>query len=199
MEWKDLTILQAQYIHNLTKSIVDAVTGFEAEIKALSFLTNTPEEEIDKWDPQRLNNELQSLDFMYQPIPEIKAKRNFTVNNQRYLVNYQMQKVGYGIYNEAMSFTKGADAMINNLHNLMAAIVIPVNMFGQKQKRDEFKISQDMLSAPFIECYAASKFYYQVYKEFLKAIPGHLKKELLQKGMNEQQANNTVEMLYEVL
>lgn len=199
MEWKDLTIEQAQYIYQLAKTATDEYSVFEVQLKALSYLTGTPEEEINSWGIEHYKRELENISFMYEPIPEQKAKQRFTVKGQRYRVNYDMKQVSYGTYNEVMKFSQGEDGVIINLHRLMASIVTPVNIFGKKLKKDHEKVSEDMLQAPFLECYSAAVFFWKVYKEFLKVSQDYLMSELVEKGMQTKEARETVAALLAVM
>lgn len=199
MTWKDLTIEQAQNIYSLNKSIVDEHTSFEAQVAALSYLTDTPEDEVNNWSIDRFKKELSAINFIYQPLPEEKPKNKFKVKGQRYRVSYNMAEVSYGQYLEVMEFSKGEDYIVENLHKIMASITFPVNLFGKKIKKDHSKVSEDMKKAPFILCHSVAVFFSQVYNGSLKIIQPYLTEQLTAKGMNQEQAGETVQALLAVM
>lgn len=196
MEWKDLTIEQAQYIYSLTKQVTDEVSFFDIQVKVLSYLTNTTEDEVNTWELDKYNKELEKINFIYHPIKERKPVQYLRINGHRYLITYNMTEVSYGVYNEVMKFSEGEDGVVNNLHKIMASVVTPIGVFGKKLKKNHPKISEDMLKAPFVECYSVAVFFYQVYNRFLKVIQPYLEKELQGKVNNPKQ---TVQALYQVM
>ena len=201
MTWHDLTIEQAQQVYNIIKD--DNVTDFEKEIKVLCLLLNYDEGTVNSWPLSEYREKAAKIGFFHYPIPEQKPSREFKINGKRYFVNYDMQKVSFGQYNEVMAFSNGPDYLISNLHKIMATICNPVKGFWLFKKASKDKshdeISEDMKKAPFLICYHAAVFFYQVYKECLKNIRPYLASELMEKGMTIEQATEATAALQTIM
>ncbi len=193
MEWKELTIKQAQYIYQVNKSIVDDQTSFEARLKIFSYLTNTPEEIINGWEVEDYKKELGKISFLNHQLTEECPVKSFTTNGAKYKVLYDIRKIGYGRY---MQLTKRSDDIVFNLHKIMAAIVMPSSIF--KRKKSYERICEEMLQAPFIVCYHTAVYFSKLYNNSLKAIHPYLKQDLIKNGMSTTDAETIAAGLVEI-
>lgn len=201
MTWHDLTIEQAQHVYNIIKD--DNITDFEKEIQVLCLLLGYDEQTVNSWPLSTYREKAAKIGFFHYPIPEQKPSREFKVNGRRYFVNYDMQKVSFGQYNEVVAFSSGPDYLISNLHKIMATIASPVNWFWifkhSCKNKNHDQMSEDMKKAQFLVCYHAAVFFYQVYKACLKNIRPYLASELMEKGMTIEQATEATADLLKIM
>ena len=170
--WENLTIYQFQQIAKIIEQFPKDGTDIELEADIIALMEGI---NVDKLSLREFKELRGKYAYLLQPIPDGKPANTFRVGNAKYGVIYDVSNINYGQYNEVVQFASG-NKVIPNLHKLMATICVPMkrNMFGlwvvDRDKKTHNVIADEMLKAPFLVCYQAAVFFYQVFKGFLQVM-----------------------------
>lgn len=183
-DWNSITIQDYQLIYGI---INDANIGdFEKEVKLISIINEIPEAEIDAMSLDDFKKLKSSLDFLHTGTIEGKLQKYVKVNDNKYQMSLDAFKLTYGQYVDITTFMAGENAMVENLHLIMASLSLPVktNWYGKETvlaygSKEHNLIAQDMLSSNFANCYHTSVFFLKLINGLIKAIGVYSVKQIL--------------------
>jgi hypothetical protein len=150
----------------------------------------------------QFNNLKATLDFLKDKIEGQPAKF-VEINGTRYRFIYDVFEIKAARYIESKVFSID---LIGNLHKIAASMVVPQrkNWWGKwvDQEYDAANHSlyaNDMLEAKFVNVYNSIVFFYQVYRNWIEVSKDYLAKEMMQKGLTKEVADQAVVILLEIL
>lgn len=200
MNWSDVTIFQYQQMQNLFAKKDSDDTELDIAVKTLAILTNRTESQIDSLSVKELTKELKEIEFVTNSEPQPKPVDFIKVNGRKYRCVYDIRNMPYSRYIETKFF---AEDTLNNLHKIGASMIRPMKMTwrGWKlakydaSKHDEY--AQDLLEAPFEQVFGSVVFFCQVFTDSIKSLADYFKKEMILKGMTQEEAEIQVQILCE--
>jgi len=196
MTWKDVNVFQWQQIVNLFTKEND-LNELDLAVKSVGIITGMTEHQIDSLPIGKLNPLLKSIDFIHEEIKPQPSKY-IKINGRKYKCIYDVRKIPAARYIESKHFAQDVNG---NLHKIAACLVMPMKktIFGWKvDKYDASRhedYAQDMLEAPITAILGSVVFFYQVYRNWIKASQDYLISEMMSKGITRYQA----EILYQTL
>jgi len=182
--WNTITIEDYQLIYGI---INDAnMNDFEKEVKLISIINEISEDELDNMPLDKFKDLKPSLDFLHKGTIEGKLQKYVKVNDTKYVMSLDAFKLTYGQYVDITTFLAGENAMVENLHLIMASLSMPVktNWYGKESVMpygsvEHSKVSSDMLKSNFANCYHTSVFFLKLISALIKAIGVYSVKEVL--------------------
>jgi hypothetical protein len=183
-DWNSITIQDYQLIYGI---INDAnINDFEKEVKLISIINEIPESDIDAMPLEDFKKLKPSLDFLHTGTIEGKLQKYVKANGKKYMMSLDAFKLTYGQYVDITTFMAGENAMVENLHLIIASLSMPVktNWYGKETvlpygSHDHNLIAQDMLSSNFANCYHTSVFFLKLINGLIKAIGVYSVKQIL--------------------
>jgi hypothetical protein len=166
--WEDISIHQFQKITEIIQSQAKDATDLDLESDIIGFMEGLDINAMTMSDFRKLR---EHYDYLLQPIPKTKPANTFKAKGRKYGVIYDVSNVNLGMYNEVIKFSE-KQGIIKNLHKFMASIVVPMkrNWLGlwvvDKVKPGHNQLADAMLQAPFIVCYNAAVFFYQLFRNY---------------------------------
>jgi len=197
MNWKDISVFQWQQLTNLF--VKEKLDEFELSLKTLAICKGMTENEVDSLSMQELKEKLQEIEFVHKEI-EPKAEKYIKVNGRKYKCIYDVRKMPVSRYIETKYFSTDVN---NNLHKIMASMVLPMKKTLLGWKVDKFDASkheeyaQDMLEAPITSVLGSVVFFYLVYQNWIKVSKDYLIAEMSQK-MTMEEAEAVYQTLCEI-
>lgn len=183
-DWNSITIQDYQLIYGI---INDAnMNDFEKEVKLISIINEISESDIDAMSLDDFKKLKPSLDFLHTGTIEGKLQKYVNVNDKKYKMSLDAFKLTYGQYVDITTFMAGENAMVENLHLIMASLSLPVktNWYGKEivlpyGSKEHSLIANDMLSSNFANCYHTSVFFLKLINGLIKAIGVYSVKQIL--------------------
>jgi hypothetical protein len=183
-DWNNITIQDYQLIYGI---INDAnMDDFEKEVKLISIINEISEADIDAMPLDDFKKLKPSLDFLHTGTINGKLKKCVKVNGNKYQMSLDAFKLTYGQYVDITTFMSGENAMVENLHLIMASLSLPVKKtwYGKEivlpyGSHDHKLIAEDMLKSNFANCYYTSVFFLKLINALIKAIGVYSVKQIL--------------------
>lgn len=162
------------------------MNDFEKEVKLISIVNEIPENEVDQMNIDEFKKLKPTLEFLHSGKIEGKVKNYLKVNKNKYKISLDAFKLSYGQYVDITTFLSAENAVVENLHLIMASLCLPVekNWLG-KEKVLKYgsvphdRLSKEMLNANFADCYHTSVFFLKLINALIKAIGVYSVKEIL--------------------
>lgn len=202
MTWNDLTVWQYQQIYPIVTKPEKDWTTLDVESKLVGILHNLTDTQVDSLSVGEFNKLKVTLAFLDDKI-EGKPVKYTEVNGKRYKFIYDVQQIKAARYIETKVFSTD---LVGNLHKLAASMVMPQRKtwFGKwvDDKYDAAKHSEyadDLQGANFMHVYQSIVFFYQVYRNWIEVSQAYLVKEMTNKGMTLEQAQEVVLILCSTL
>lgn len=187
MTWNDITVFQWQQI---VEAIKKSNEDFDVDTLIASIVTRKTEAQIDSMPLEEVRKLFKQIQFVREELKPQPLKYIY-VNGKRYRCIYDVRKIPAARYIETKHFGKDVP---NNLHKIAACMVMPQRKTWLGWKDEKYDASrhsdysQDMLEAPITAVYGNVVFFYLVFKNWIKISKGYLKKEMMEKGLKEFQA-----------
>lgn len=182
--WNTITIEDYQLIYGIINDSV--LNDFEKEVKLISIVNELSEAEVDAMPIDEFKKLRHTLDFLHNGKIEGTLKPRLTINKVKYKMSLDAFKLSYGQYVDITTFMSGDNAMIENLHLIMASLsmVVKTNWYGKETvlpygSKPHNEVSQDMLSCNFADCYHTSVFFLKLINDLIKAIGVYSVKQVL--------------------
>jgi hypothetical protein len=182
--WNTITIEDYQLIYGIINDSV--LNDFEKEVKLISIVNELTEAQVDAMPIDEFKKLKHTLDFLHNGKIEGTLKQYLTVNKVKYKMSLDAFKLSYGQYVDITTFMAGDNAMIENLHLIMASLSMPVktNWYGKESvmnygSKPHNEISKDMLKCNFADCYHTSVFFLKLINDLIKAIGVYSVKQVL--------------------
>lgn len=202
MTWNDLTVWQYQQIYPIVTKPEKDWTMLDVESKLVGILHNLTDTQVDSLSVAEFNKLKVTLNFLDDKI-EGKPVKYTEVNGKRYKFIYDVQQIKAARYIETKVFSTD---LVGNLHKLAASMVMPQRKtwYGKwvDDKYDASKHSEyadDLQGANFMHVYQSIVFFYQVYRNWIEVSQAYLVKEMTNKGMTLEQAQEVVLILCSTL
>ena len=178
MKFEKITI--SQFIK--WKTIAELETDpLNRNIKLLAELTNRTFDEVESMPIDKLKQALKSFSEIESLNPNARVKMDFKVNGRRFKCIWQTQKLTAAQYIDATSFCKDEASIINNIHNILAAICVEKTWYGKVKKYDgtnHKEVADLFLNHMKIEvAYPIMLFFCRYYKELADNILIYLEQE----------------------
>ena len=202
MTWNDLTVWQYQQIYPIVTKPEKDWTNLDVESKLVGIIYNMTDTQVDNLSVMQFNNLRGTLDFLKEEVKG-EAAKYVEINGTRYRFIYDVFQIKAARYIESKVFSSD---LIGNLHKIAASMVVPMrkNWMGKwvDQEYDAANHSiyaNDMLEAKFVNVYNSIVFFYQVYRNWIEISKDYLAKEMMNKGMTKEAADQAVVILCETL
>lgn len=191
LSWKTITVQQFQQVYEISKD--PALDEMDRAEKLVCILHNKTIHMINEMSIARFRN-LAAKCYFALDIDTLPGKqvRTLKANGKRYGINYSISKMKHRQYVESVHF---GEKPIENMHQIMASIVQPINFFGKwgKNDADNHKdIASDLLQARLIDVYHSCVFFCKLYLNLINSIKPFLIQELIKKGVPEQEASGVL-------
>ena len=202
MTWNELTVWQYQQIYPILTKPKKDWSKLDVESKLVGIIYNLTDTQVDNLSVMQFNNLKATLDFLKDKI-EGEAANYVEINGTRYRFIYDVFQIKAARYIESKVFSTD---LIGNLHKIAASMVVPQRKtwYGKwiDEEYDAAKHSQyanDMLEAKFVNVYNSIVFFYQVYRNWIEISKDYLAKEMTEKGLTKEAADQVVVILLETL
>lgn len=188
----NLTVGQYQELYNIHTSQDDDI---DKAVASIALITGKPRWEVEELPLGQFTRISKEISLLFSN-PQIKTKvvKYVRVNGKKYAVILDARKLKYGQYVDLQHFLKGN--MIENLHKLMACLLVPVkysplNIKGKYDGENHEKIAEGVQLLKFSEVHSTCVFFSKVWNNSIKAIEGYLIKEM----MKEMKTRNLPEII----
>jgi hypothetical protein len=190
MTWQDITVEQFQRMYPFLSD--KSLTDFEKEVKAVAFLSGTPEDKLDEITAEEFYKIAKDFKFLHEEnIPGV-AKTKFVINKQSYRVETNLKKLPIARWVEVKHFTQ--ENLIPNLHRVMASVAQPEFEQYDASKHEDY--SEVMKRISFVDAYQTAVFFYLFWKKTINGLSGFLEAEIKKSGkMNQSEAQAFVKDL----
>ena len=178
MKFEKITI--SQFIKCKTIAELES-DPLNRNIKLLAELTGKSFDEIESMPIDKLTVALKSFSEIESLNPDAKIKMDFKIKGRRFKCIWQTQKLTAAQYIDATSFCKDEASIINNIHNILAAICVEKTWYGKVKKYDGInhkEVSDLFYTNMKIEvAYPIMLFFCKYYKELADNILIYLEQE----------------------
>ena len=178
MKFEKITI--SQFIKCKTIAELES-DPLNRNIKLLAELTGKSFDEIESMPIDKLTIALKSFSEIESLNPDAKIKMDFKIKGRRFKCIWQTQKLTAAQYIDATSFCKDEASIINNIHNILAAICVEKTWYGKVKKYDGInhkEVSDLFYNNMKIEvAYPIMLFFCKYYKELADNILIYLEQE----------------------
>jgi hypothetical protein len=183
MRWEDLTIGQYQRILEITDGVAGVEADLDAEEQMLVEVAGYNRNDLDALSLKDFARTFEDeFGFLSTDMPPVKPVKIVHCGWRFYRINYDLTKVTKGTYDEVVAFSK--NGLNATLHQFMASITTPV--WWSRGYKDHAKRSEDMKNCKFLHAYYSSVFFWEVYRNLLKALPTSLAPKI--KAMTEEES-----------
>jgi hypothetical protein len=173
MTWNNITLAHYQAIYPITLSKED---DWEKDIKIVAILNNLTENQIDSMPESQYRALKAKSSFIYSELPKGRTPFYIRGKKRKYKVNYNIEQMPFARYAEVKSFVGHNEAdYVNNLHLLMASMVIPMKKKLGVWVLDKYNAelhadyAEDLTNAPFRDVYHTSVFFCHLYRNSMYA------------------------------
>lgn len=191
--WRDITVGQFMDLQTLAKREADSDNQYEKAENAISIFYGLTPKEIDELPTSEFNFlSKRCAEIMKMPLDD-KPQKVITVNGKRYEIIYDPKQLRHRQFVEIQHFV--SNGMFENIHNILASIVMPIGRFGKRIKNTaelHDEISNDMLDAKITDVYNSCVFFCKLYLNSLLHIRGYLVHKMMIQGATKEQAMELV-------
>src|ERR1044072_182683 len=187
--WEDVTVGQFMDLQTLAKREADPDNQYEKAENAISIFYGLTPKQIDELPTPEFNAMAKHCaELMKMPL-DGKPQRIIFANGKRYEIIYDPKQLRHRQFVEIQHFV--SNGMFENIHNILASIVMPIGRFGRRIKNTaelHDEISNDMLDAKITDVYNTCVFFCKLYLNSLLHIRGYLVHKMMQQGATKEQA-----------
>lgn len=174
---ENLTVGQYQELYKIHTSQDDDI---DKAVASISILTGKPRWDVEEMPMAQFTSISQEIAILFSN-PTIKPRvvKSVKIEKQKYAVILDPKKLSTGQYIDLQHFLK--ENMVENLHKLMACLLIPVNYLSIKGKYDgenHEKISEGVQNLKYVEIYSTCVFFSTLWTRSIKAIGTYLAKQM---------------------
>lgn len=175
-----LTVGEYQQLYSIHTSKEDEI---DKAVLSVSLITGKTRWEVEEMDFKEFSQLTKEIAIIFSPIQEGKPKTSIKIHKKRYKVILNPRKLSAGQYIDLQHFLKGN--LIENLHKIMACLVVPKKAFGVGKYDGENHelISIGIQDCNFIDVQSTCVFFSQLWSLSTKAITPYLSKELEKKKL----------------
>lgn len=195
MTWNDITVEHYQTIYPYMKQEpANDLEALSRDCKILEILTGKSEAQIDRLPLKEFAELRRSISFLHnQDIPAHPAKYLKCANGRTYKICYDVRRAQIARYVEIKHFASTPEAQLENLHYIMASMVIPVRRnktrTGWKElpydASKHMEYANDIKSARFQDVYYSMVFFCNLYANWMR----NSRDYLVQRTMNQTKMN----------
>lgn len=195
MTWNDITVREWQQYIKLANDLKEPslVQQIEFNEKIVALFFDLPLSYVENLNDQDFKDRLKELDFLSEPIKEIKPKKRIKVNGNYYRIKYDVRKHNqrkqiamFSSAGDVISVKSFAAKFEDNIGKIMATMVVPQRKilgfyFDKKVKpEDHSRISEEILDAKFIDIYSTCIFFCRLLEKLIQTTLHYLieRKEL---------------------
>lgn len=180
-DWSNITNEEYQLLYGIIKD--ESLDELEKDIKLISFVNDIHEDDVTRSVYKEL---LPTTQFLHDAKVPGKVNNIVKANDQLYVLELKADEHRFGRFVDVTTFMKDNDAMVANLHLIMASLATPAKRrwFGmvQKGKYSDIphrKVAEDMLKLNFADCYHTAVFFYKLINGLLPIIVRYSVKQIL--------------------
>lgn len=180
-DWSNITIEDYQFIYGIIKD--ENLDPIETDVKLIAFVNGINEDDITRSVYKELKH---TIGFLNDGKIPGRLQNIIKVNGQLYVLELNANEHRFGRFVDSTTFMTGQDAMVANLHLIMASLATPAkkNWFGRivKGKYSDVphrKVAEDMLKLNFADCYHTAVFFYNLINACLPVTVRFSVKQLL--------------------
>ena len=164
------------YIHTSKDEEIDKA------VASVSILTGKTRWEVEEMDFKEFTHLTKELNILFGAFVSGKPKTSLKINGKKYQVCLNPRKLSAGQYIDLQHFLKGN--MIDNLHKIMACLVVPKKRFGVGKYDGENHelISVGIQDLNFIDVHSTCVFFSLLWSNSIKAITPYLSQEVMKKN-----------------
>lgn len=194
-DWSNITIEDYQLIYSIIKD--ETLDAIDTDLKLIALVNGINEDDITRSVYKELRHTIQ---FLHDGKIPGSVKQVVKINGQLYVLELNANEHRFGRFVDSTTFMSEQDAMVTNLHLIMASLATPAKKtwYGKvvKGKYSDIphkKVAEDMLKLNFADCYHTAVFFYNLINALLPVTVRFSVKEILR----EKKA--TKEKLREIL
>ena len=160
LNWKTITVEQYQHVAKMLSSKDDEVDKL---VSLVAYLHGKTLKQVDDMPTKKFSKLVAKVyPFLYS-IPQVPIRASIKIKGKRYIPTFDVARMKFGQYCEAMTFLKSKEVGVlpmENLHLICASIMQPFDWFKVKPNPggDRWQIEWErranaILSAPFLHVY----------------------------------------------
>lgn len=111
----------------------------DRSVKMLAEITGQTVEEIEQLPLGELKSRLEEFSDIGTLPPDQKLKLKFRVGGKRFICVWRAQDLTAAQFFDVSHFCKDQSQILSNIHNILAAICVPMDMWGNRKKYDGSK------------------------------------------------------------
>lgn len=175
-----LTVGEYQQLYSIHTSKDDEI---DKAVQSVAILTGKARWEVEEMDFNEFSRVTKEIAILFTP-QEGKPTTSIRINKKRYSVVLNPRKISFGQYIDLQHFLKGN--LIENLHKIMACLVVPKKLFGRGKYDGENHeiISKGIQDCNFIDVQSTCVFFSLLWSHSIKATIPYLKQEMKKKKVN---------------
>jgi hypothetical protein len=189
--WQDITVGQFIDLTSLSQQkVTDEVEHADRAIQIMYGLTPM---EVENLQLQEFKELARNATRIMTSAVDGKPKKIIHGAKHKYKIIYDPKKLTQRQFVEIQYFS---EAMIPNMHFIMASIVNRIGRFGKVEKNTaeaHEEIANDLLDAKINDVFHACVFFCKLYLNSLVHIQGYLMYEMIQKGATKEQARTLLD------
>jgi len=180
--FNELTVAEYQELYNINRSDTEEIDKAIQSVAVLTGLASWQVEDLALEDFNKVSREIAVI-FSAQVVTA-KLRRTFLINGKRFRVIYNPRKLSAGQYIDFQTFLSAGNT-IENLHKLIACIIVPYKRFGKGRYDSENheKIAEGVQDLNFCQINAVCVFFLELWKLSIRALEPYLLRQLNQKEM----------------
>lgn len=185
MKWSNITLKQFYEIQDIlsvqddytTFNLIDCIYNIDCQ--------NLPLNELKKYN----------ISFLNEPIPEVKLKKEYTLNGTVYKSNIDLTKVTVAQFVDYQNYLKEEEF---RLENVLSVFFIPKDCKYYNKDYDIIKVKEDLLELPIDVAQSIGFFFIRQFKIFLTLFRYYLTKQVkkmkMEKEKKKEMLNNLKKM-----
>lgn len=160
LSWNTLTVEQYQHITQLLEGKDDEVDKL---VSLVAYLHGLTLKQVDEMPTKKFSKLAGNVYQFMLSIPEVPVRASIKIKGKRYIPTFDVARMKFGQYCEAMTFLKSKELGVlpmGNLHLICASILQPFSWFkvrpnpgGDRWEIERERRANAILSAPFLHVY----------------------------------------------
>lgn len=186
----NLTVGEYQELYTIHKSKDDEL---DKAVQSVALITGKPRWDVEDMDMDKFSEIARAISILFSGHLEVKPKAQVKINGKSYHVCLNPRKLSAGQYIDLQHFLKGD--MIENLHKIMACIVIPHKkkwgrkVLGKYDGENHESISEGIKELRFTDIHSTCVFFSLLWRDSIKAIIPYLSKHPKMMSLNIDETN----------
>ena len=174
-----LTVGEYQQLYSIHTSKDD---DMDKAVQSVAILTGKARWEVEDMDFKQFSQLTKEISILFTPQVG-QPKTSIRINKKRYAVILNPRKITYGQYIDLQTFLKGN--LIENLHKIMACLVVPKKLFGRGKYdgANHEEISTGIQDCNFIDVQSTCVFFSLLWSSSIKATIPYLNQEMKKKNL----------------